>query len=52
MVDQSELRRVPVFADLPDEQLDWFISQSQAPAKLTFSIWRPATSLECCLFPG
>ena len=29
MVDQSELRRVPVFADLPDEQLDWFISQSQ-----------------------
>jgi signal transduction histidine kinase len=29
MVDKSELRRVPVFADLPDDQLDWFISQSQ-----------------------
>ena len=28
MVDKSELRRVPVFADLPDDQLDWFISQS------------------------
>ncbi len=23
------LRRVPVFADLPDEQIDWFLSQSQ-----------------------
>ncbi len=29
MVDKSELRRVPVFADLPDDQLDWFIGQSQ-----------------------
>src|SRR5580700_9574332 len=29
MVDKSELRRVPVFADLPDDQLDWFISQTQ-----------------------
>ena len=29
MVDTSELRRVPVFADLPDDQLTWFISQSQ-----------------------
>src|ERR1700722_7984224 len=29
MVDKSELRRVPVFTDLPDDQLDWFISQSQ-----------------------
>jgi len=29
MVDKSELRRVPVFADLPDDQLEWFISQSQ-----------------------
>ena len=29
MVEKSELRRVPVFADLPDDQLDWFISQSQ-----------------------
>jgi signal transduction histidine kinase len=29
MIEKSELRRVPVFADLPDEQLAWFISQSQ-----------------------
>jgi signal transduction histidine kinase len=29
MVEKSELRRVAEFADLPDEQLDWFISQSQ-----------------------
>ena len=29
MVDKSELLRVPVFADLPDDQIVWFISQSQ-----------------------
>ncbi len=29
MIDRSELRRVTVFADLPDDQIDWFISQSQ-----------------------
>src|SRR6266849_246607 len=29
MVEKSELRRVTEFADLPDDQLDWFISQSQ-----------------------
>jgi signal transduction histidine kinase len=29
MVDKTELRRVPVFADLPDDQLDWFLSNSQ-----------------------
>ena len=29
MVEISELRRVAVFADLPDDQLAWFISQSQ-----------------------
>jgi len=29
MVDKSELLRLPVFADLPDDQIDWFISQSQ-----------------------
>ena len=29
MIEKSELVRVPVFADLPDDQLDWFISQSQ-----------------------
>ncbi|HWC17250.1 MAG TPA: cyclic nucleotide-binding domain-containing protein, partial [Terriglobales bacterium] len=29
MVDKSELRRVPAFADLPDDQLDWFLSHAQ-----------------------
>jgi signal transduction histidine kinase len=29
MVDKSELVRVPEFADLPDDQLSWFISQSE-----------------------
>ena len=29
MVDKSELLRVPVFADLPDDQIAWFLSQSQ-----------------------
>src|SRR5205809_3405580 len=29
MIDRSELLRVPVFADLPDDQLAWFISQCQ-----------------------
>ena len=29
MTEKSELLRVPVFADLPDDQIDWFISQSK-----------------------
>src|SRR5215468_649816 len=29
MVEKSELRRVPAFADLPDGQLDWFLSHAQ-----------------------
>jgi len=29
MIEKSELLRVPAFTDLPDDQLDWFISQSQ-----------------------
>jgi signal transduction histidine kinase len=29
MVDKSELLRVPTFADLPDDQIDWFIGQCQ-----------------------
>src|SRR5579863_641198 len=29
MVDKSELLRVPAFADLPDDQIAWFISQAQ-----------------------
>jgi len=28
MADKSELLKVPVFVDLPDDQLDWFLSQS------------------------
>lgn len=28
MVDKSELLRFPIFADLPEGQIDWFISQS------------------------
>jgi signal transduction histidine kinase len=29
MVDKSELLRFPIFANLPGDQVDWFISQSQ-----------------------
>jgi len=29
MIEKSDLRRVPAFADLPDDQLEWFISQCQ-----------------------
>jgi signal transduction histidine kinase len=29
MVEKSELLSVPAFADLPDDQIDWFISQSE-----------------------
>jgi signal transduction histidine kinase len=29
MIDQSELRRVPAFADLPDDQIAWFLANSQ-----------------------
>src|SRR5713226_325209 len=29
MVEKSELLRVPAFADLPDDQIAWFISQAQ-----------------------
>ncbi len=29
MVDKSELLRVPAFADLPDDQIAWFLSNSQ-----------------------
>jgi signal transduction histidine kinase len=29
MVENSELLRVPAFADLPDDQIAWFISQSE-----------------------
>src|SRR6202049_2088022 len=29
MIEKSELLSVPAFADLPDDQIDWFISQSE-----------------------
>ncbi|MBZ5614284.1 MAG: cyclic nucleotide-binding domain-containing protein [Acidobacteriia bacterium] len=29
MPEKSELRRVPAFADLPDDQIAWFLSQAQ-----------------------
>src|SRR5947208_7395805 len=29
MIDKSELTRVPAFADLPEDQIAWFLSQSQ-----------------------
>jgi signal transduction histidine kinase len=29
MVDRSDLLRVPAFADLPEDQIDWFLSQAQ-----------------------
>jgi signal transduction histidine kinase len=29
MIDKSELLRVPAFADLPDDQIEWFLAQSQ-----------------------
>ncbi len=29
MVEKSELLRVPAFADLPDDQIAWFLSNSQ-----------------------
>jgi signal transduction histidine kinase len=29
MIDKSQLLRFPTFADLPDDQIDWFINQSQ-----------------------
>ena len=29
MIEKSELLRVPVFADLPEDQIAWFLSQSQ-----------------------
>jgi len=28
MADKSELLKVPIFVDLPDDQLDWFLSQT------------------------
>ena len=32
MATKSELLRVPVFADLPEDQIDWFLSQCAGTA--------------------
>ena len=29
MIEKSELLRIPAFEGLPDDQLDWFISQTE-----------------------
>ena len=29
MIEKSELQRIPAFADLPDDQIAWFLSQSE-----------------------
>ncbi len=29
MAEKSELLRLPIFADLPEDQIDWFVSQSE-----------------------
>jgi signal transduction histidine kinase len=46
MIDKSELLRVPVFADLPDDQITWFLSQSQEvrlkPGDIYMRVGEPA----------
>jgi signal transduction histidine kinase len=53
MADKAELRRVPVFADLPDEQLDWFLSQSEEVRAKRGEVYAregdPATSMSVVL---
>ena len=53
MADKAELRRVPVFADLPDEQLDWFLSQSEEGRAKRGELYAregdPATSMSVVL---
>src|SRR5262252_2738123 len=29
MADRSDLLRIPAFADLPEDQIDWFLSQAE-----------------------
>ena len=29
MIDKAELLRVPAFSELPDDQIEWFISQAE-----------------------
>ena len=46
MVEKSELRRVPAFVDLPDDQLDWFLGHAQethfAPGEIYVRAGDPA----------
>jgi signal transduction histidine kinase len=47
MADKTELRRVPAFADLPDDQLEWFLSQVEdlhlKPGEYYIRIGEPAS---------
>jgi signal transduction histidine kinase len=46
MIDKSELLRVPVFADLPEDQIAWFLSQTQdvrlKPGDIYMRVGEPA----------
>jgi signal transduction histidine kinase len=49
MLERSELLRVPAFADLPEDQIDWFISHSEElhldPGKIQFRQGDPADAM-------
>jgi signal transduction histidine kinase len=49
MADKSELLRIPAFAGLPDDQLDWFISRAEEmrlkPGEATFRADDPADAM-------
>ncbi len=49
MVDRSKLLHVPAFADLPDDQIDWFLSHAEErqlePGKLHFRQGDPADAM-------
>ena len=49
MVEKSELLRIPAFEGLPDDQLDWFISQTQEiklkPGDVYLQLGDPADSM-------
>ena len=59
MADKSELLRVPAFADLPDDQIAWFLSNSEEVHLAAGEVYvrqgdpaNPAKSPACCLSPG
>ena len=53
MVDKTELRRVPAFSDLPDDQIEWFLSQAEElrlkPGEYYIRVGDPATSMSVIL---